>query len=711
MRKFLSLFVAALFSVTMFAADYWFAGSNNSWGSDSMFVSEHGNYEYIQIAKQDATLSFKIQTAKSSWDNTLGRDYTNAGFAGTDVTNMNSASAVWSENGSEGSSGYMNCCLYYVEKAFYVIVFKPSTTVNATDKPIICASTTLPSDETLPETKYYLKNNWGNGEWAWKETTKDGDLYKLDNVVLGDGGGVNFNTAQSDGGSVWVEVADFKGDKVEALDTVGLALDPADSTITAVLLGKYVAPVDPEPEYFLVRASKEWAVVEADKFAATETEGEFKLTATLVLDDEIKVIGIAGEDTTWYPAGLDNAFVVTEKYTGEHDIYFRPAGHDDWKTFHEGGFFWMGANPDPEPELADLFLVPNQWANNDAKIAAWYWKKGEGGTWTSFMAPKAEGNDTLVAKVNVEADSIIFVRFSAAQEAPAWMGPNQLNQTANDSIQWAKAVCTILPGGGYDSKATWDVYVPEPKGKYYIIGDAGIVGEDKAWQPDGIKAMKDTTVLSIKAGSYSMRLTLEGTWEGGQKDYRDLSEITPGLGEYVDEYANHNITFTLDADGEVTVIYIAAHDEEAEVFKILGDFHVAKNGYFLFGSHNDWALVDEQKFEQNGEVEGEYKLVMELIEGKEIKPALVKNDNVADEDWFGNNYLITAADAGLKTIYFRPAGNSPAWDAFGGFIWIDNGTTGVEETAVEGKAVKALRDGQLVIIKNGVRYNVIGIRF
>ena len=113
----------------------------------------------------------------------------------------------------------------------------------------------------------------------------------------------------------------------------------ADSTLVVTFPA---APFVPEPEYFLVRASNEWAVVEADKFAATETEGEFKLAATLVLDDEIKVLGIAGEDTTWYPDGMGNAFEITEKFAGEHDIYFRPAGNDDWKSFHEGGFFWMG---------------------------------------------------------------------------------------------------------------------------------------------------------------------------------------------------------------------------------------------------------------------------------------------------------------------------------------------------------------------------------
>jgi len=35
-------------------------------------------------------------------------------------------------------------------------------------------------------------------------------------------------------------------------------------------------------------------------------------------------------------------------------------------------------------------------------------------------------------------------------------------------------------------------------------------------------------------------------------------------------------------------------------------------------------------------------------------------------------------------------------------------TTAIENTAIEGKAVKSFENGQLVIIKNGVKYNALG---
>jgi uncharacterized repeat protein (TIGR02543 family) len=41
-------------------------------------------------------------------------------------------------------------------------------------------------------------------------------------------------------------------------------------------------------------------------------------------------------------------------------------------------------------------------------------------------------------------------------------------------------------------------------------------------------------------------------------------------------------------------------------------------------------------------------------------------------------------------------------------IWKQDTTTDLDNIAVEGKAVKAIINGQLIIIKNGVQYNVQG---
>ena len=232
MKKILTLFIAALLSVGMMANTYWYRGGDNSWGATAMTVSEDGFYEYIQSSSN--ANQFKIAKSTSGWD--YNYSYVNKGFNGTNVTNI-------------GDYGTDNCYCWQ-SGTYYILVYYPNTTVNAANKPVICASTTLPKEETPAEPvipDYYLKNNWNNGEWAWKKTTKDGDNYKLENVVFG-GTGVNYDTEESNSGT-WVALSAFKGAEIGALDTVTLVLDPSAGTITAILIGKYVEPS--ETVYYL----------------------------------------------------------------------------------------------------------------------------------------------------------------------------------------------------------------------------------------------------------------------------------------------------------------------------------------------------------------------------------------------------------------------------------------------------------------------------
>jgi|GEM_PF-3437724 len=111
------------------------------------------------------------------------------------------------------------------------------------------------------EVKYYLKNNWGGEAWTWKEMTALGDgTYMLYNVVVG-GEGVNRNTAESEEGASWFAWADietfdasYAPATIGALDTVVIYFDPeavnsftGANGMSAQILGKYVAPVDPQP--------------------------------------------------------------------------------------------------------------------------------------------------------------------------------------------------------------------------------------------------------------------------------------------------------------------------------------------------------------------------------------------------------------------------------------------------------------------------------
>lgn len=280
-------------------------------------------------------------------------------------------------------------------------------------------------------------------------------------------------------------------------------------------------------------------------------------------------------------------------------VTYKPAAGGDAAVFTVEANFYV-------PAKKDLYLVPNQWAEADAKIAAWVWNKEYTiNAFTEFFAPKAEGNDTLVAKVFAEADSIIFVRFNKDAAEPNWNGGEgyQWNQTPNDSIQWDKAVFTIVPGGDYYSNGTWDPYVapvPVLADGFYLIGQKG--------------------------------------WD------------------------------------------------------------VA-------------ALSADLLFAANPDNEGEYQLTVTLVKDEGIKVVRVESDVI--KQWYpdgeGNEYKVDDAHAGQKTIYFKPDYVAD-WAAFGGYIYIEaNQPTGLDQLAVDAKAVKAIIGGQLFIIRNGKTYTAQGV--
>ena len=130
MKKIFSLFVAALFCATMVANQYWYRGNDNSWSATAMTVSEDGYYEYI--ASSNNAHQFKIAASADGWD--YNWSFVQAGFNSTNVTNI----------GDYGSDN----CYCWQSGSYYILVYYPNTNINSTTKPIICASTVLPKEET-----------------------------------------------------------------------------------------------------------------------------------------------------------------------------------------------------------------------------------------------------------------------------------------------------------------------------------------------------------------------------------------------------------------------------------------------------------------------------------------------------------------------------------------------------------------------------------
>ena len=123
---------------------------------------------------------------------------------------------------------------------------------------------------------------------------------------------------------------------------------------------------------------------------------------------------------------------------------------------------------------------------------------------------------------------------------------------------------------------------------------------------------------------------------------------------------------------EVDVPYTVVNGAVTVIKETLAD------GYYLIGQKGwDVASIDpEQKFETNPSNTNEFLLETGLAVGDGIK--VVKVENGAITEWYpggvDNQYVVDAAHAGRKTIYFKTTYDD-AWSAFGGFMWIDGALT------------------------------------
>lgn len=123
-----------------------------------------------------------------------------------------------------------------------------------------------------------------------------------------------------------------------------------------------------------------------------------------------------------------------------------------------------------------------------------------------------------------------------------------------------------------------------PKPKFYIAGNAALVGADKAWNPAAIAVMEESyTFENLPAGDYRMKVTLDGTWnEGKVKGVGNLTKRAEGIQD-----VNGNVGFTLAEPGNVTVTY------NADKFEVEGKFVVSPIIKIFMASGDAWTADDE----------------------------------------------------------------------------------------------------------------------
>lgn len=140
-----------------------------------------------------------------------------------------------------------------------------------------------------------------------------------------------------------------------------------------------------------------------------------------------------------------------------------------------------------------------------------------------------------------------------------------------------------------------------------------------------------------------------------------------------------------------------------------------ENGYYLVGDFAGvpaWGVEDltaAKKLVVNPDNAAEYMLEnVTLAADDSLKVANVVNDAI---EWYAPdaaNYVVDANHAGVKTVYFRPAGDGGEGWWYNCIYVPKNDATAIDNTVENGEVVKFIRNGQLFIELNGKTYNVTG---
>ena len=388
-------------------------------------------------------------------------------------------------------------------------------------------------------------------------------------------------------------------------------------------------PTPVEAAYYLVGSMNNWQAAEDYKFAAAETEGEFILHTTLAENDEIKVIKVEGETTTWYPAVGGN-YIVDALHAGEKDIYFRPAGNEAWAEF--GGYIWMGENqPAPVADFTQPFTLKFNGtgeSDKDASAAfaadvaaifdaasAPYVASVETATKTyagrpiaddnssvKFGTTSAQGSLSFTLAQAIEVDSIIVNATQYGNNAAKitvngtefdLTAGNKVPQDSKITPEGAISVITIAQSG------TERIYLrnvrvyPKTQGgdtpeqpEEIVLPVVKLAGSLTSWEEPALMAnaedsLSASVTLNLGINDYQLKVVSDGNWlsKAGDGDlytmHRDWNHV-----DHLDLInTGDNIKLITDVAGEYTFTWTYADSSLVVTFPEAP----AKPNYYLIG--------------------------------------------------------------------------------------------------------------------------------
>ncbi len=414
-------------------------------------------------------------------------------------------------------------------------------------------------------------------------------------------------------------------------------------------------PPTPSINYYVAGSMGVWGPDEAYRLTPNNQglyEGEF----TFAANDEFKVIGYDGTTVTWFPEGMNNNYVITE--AGDYKITFNPAGNvEGWYE----GFFNVVKKEAPivhQYEVAEAIAAGLQ--ENDEVLVRGIITKME------FKGK----NFAKYGSVNIYVEDV-----NGAEGEFEFYNCYSLN---------ADTFRTSIPN--YDpTDKTWAQFneVADENGNTIHVGDTVIAfGKYKLYNSThelntGCYLVDIKHAPQVPADTIKLDFNTENTTYAFV-DNQYFSEYgTTDI--YLSDINVNTSTHAFEGDGNYLVLdfYPENANNVTGVYQALDETLDLEYTYMLTINGTDTAVVEFANGAiqvEIGEVNKELGMAQLALAGQLISTE-------------GDIYAITA----LVIAYYD-------------FLPEE----GVEDVVIDPKAIKSIVNGQVVIEKNGVRYNVNG---
>ncbi|MBQ4394312.1 MAG: hypothetical protein II825_03345 [Paludibacteraceae bacterium] len=490
--------------------------------------------------------------------------------------------------------------------------------------------------------------------------------------------------------------------------------------------------VDLVDGYYLIGNINGWDIhnLTADHLFAVNpaNEAEYILHYTLAEGNEFKVVSVASNAiATWYPGEAGN-YVVDFAHAGEKDIYFRPdyQGGEGWHA----GCIYVAADENANP-YETWFASGDSWNQETESYLEWdaeaqkatvhinVDKYGQWRAQVKYHGLVAEEGKCYHVALKLKSNNAISNVTIKYQDDKEMMYVNNAALEANVEYSFDQTAAGIAGGNGIlvldfgfahagDIIEIYDVVIeetecPQVEHTYTVAGGSDVAfgttwdpantANDMAMNDDGIYVWEQTE-LTLAAGNIEFKVCEDHAWTVAYPAQNYVLNI-PEAGIYTvwihfDPANDNTVTAGAIKTGDAVVIpTIAMHGNFTGSWADTENFTVAEGNATASLTLNLTA--------------GNYEFGMRIggAGNWTSNGVAFTRENNAAEVVAGQGNLTLAADLAGDYVFTWTFETNTLSIAFPIGDGIDN-------TAVEAKAIKRIVNGQLRIEMNGVEYNAQG---